>query len=177
MVQVTAALAILMGGFTMVSLYQRVALLERTILALSEENETAFRTRYSSMTVHDGVDGALASLDGTVWEIRVMPINAEGASAVQPDQLAFANHQVSSKQFAAQGTPDSNYTLATAPGGTTVWETMQTDQQGKLVWWRGEWKGLTMRGMVTQQAAGHPSEQFTFVGVAQTPHDTLHREI
>jgi len=134
-------------------------------VALSQENDAQFRSHYS-LTVQHGLPG-LATLDGTEWEIRLMPMGAESAAGIQQDQLAFTHNQVSSSALTVQQFPPSNYTLTPQPNGVLLWETMQTSPHGEVVCWRGEWQGTTMRGVTTRQPAGKAPENFTFVGTVR----------
>ena len=160
--------AVVFSGVVVASLHQRIGGLQQTIAALAEENEASFRTRYSLAVQHEATD-ELASLEGTEWDVRLMPMYAHGGEAIRQDQLAFTTRQVSSAALATQGFSAANYTIAAQPDGTLNWETMQTNPSGELVSWQGEWHGPVMRGVVTHQTAGRISEHFTFVAVARKP--------
>jgi len=163
-----SVLAVIFSGGVVASLHQRIGGLQRTIAALSEENEASFRTRASLAIQHEAI-GELASLEGTEWDVRLMPMYAQGAEAIQQDQLAFTKRQVCATSLATQGFSAANYTMTVQPDGTLNWETMQSNPSGELVSWQGEWQGPVMRGVLTRQTAGKTSERFTFVAVARKP--------
>lgn len=163
-----SVLAVMFSGGVVASLHQRIGALQETIAALSEENEASFRTR-PSLAIQREAIGELASLEGTEWDVRLMPMHAQGAEAIQQDRLAFTKRQVSATSLASQGFSAANYTMTVQPDGTRNWETMQSNPSGELVSWQGEWQGPVMRGLVTRQTATKTSEQFTFVAVARKP--------
>lgn len=160
--------AVAFSGVVVASLHQRIGSLQQTLLALSEENEASFRTRASLAIQRDAV-GELAGLEGTEWDVRLMPLHAQNIEAIQQDQLAFTKRQVSATSLATQGFSAANYTMTVQPDGTRNWETMQTNPSGELVSWQGEWHGQVMRGVLTRRTAGKTSEHFTFVAVARKP--------
>ena len=155
-------------GYLAASLTGRIGLLEHTITAISKEHETEVHAPYS-VAIQTGRAEGPATLDGTAWEIRLMPMAAEAAAPAQQDELAFDHRRVSSKMLATQGFSHANYTVARQPQGGLVWETVHTNPQGDMVAWRGESNGVTMRGVVTRRAPGKASEQCTFVGVSRQP--------
>ena len=103
-------------------------------------------------------------LEGTAWNLRLTPSNKQDKSAVEFDQINFANDQVFSKKMAARGFQPTNYTLTTQVDGTVVWETMQIGPSGERVFWRGEWKEDGMSGMISQQEVGGELKTFQFMG-------------
>lgn len=103
-------------------------------------------------------------LEGTAWNLRLMPSNNQKATDVEFDQISFSNDQVISKKMAAKGFQATNYTLTTQVDGTVIWETMQTGPNGEKVFWRGEWKENGMSGVVSQQEVGGELKTFRFMG-------------
>lgn len=175
------------------TLYQRVTTLERGMQGLSKDNETLFRARYSLATaaqnagtfrpavtesVRASLAQSVASLADTQWDIRMIPsVSPAGAVTAQQDQLEFRGHRFASEAMALQGFAESNYTLGDDGQGGLAWETMQANDHGELLSWRGEWQGNTMRGVMTRQAMGRPAENFTFVGVAHPVSEAQRSEI
>ncbi len=150
----------------MLSLSQRIDGLKQMFLSLAQESDALFRSRASVAMQHGTLTG-LASLDGTVWDVRLAPLIGTAQASVEQDQLVFLNSRVSSNLFAAQGVVSAPYHLATMVDGSVGWESMQAGADGQLMSWQGQWHGTTMRGTITQQLPGEPARQFTFVGVAQ----------
>lgn len=107
------------------------------------------------------------SIQGTSWDIQIGWMDSSGKVTVQSDRLQFDGKQVVSEWLKAQGFSGSNYTLTYQNGGTSIWETMQTDSKGETVCWRGEWDGHMMRGIGTRQAPGKASVNFTFRGLSR----------
>ncbi len=163
----------LVVGLAIVVLIGRVGMLEQTVAALSQENEASFRAHVAA--ARQGAQ--LAGLDGTQWEVHVVPMAGDQTSAVQVDFLQFGRNQVMSKASAADGFAHSNYTLTPQPNGHLLWETMQTNQRGEVVCWHGESQGVRMRGVVTRQPAGKALETFNFVGVAKPLTDSNRSQI
>jgi REP element-mobilizing transposase RayT len=151
----------LVGGVTLLS--RRVVSLERAVVALAQENEAAFKTHYSA-PIRTPAD-MLASLEGTEWDIHVAPL--QGTAVAQADALEFNGRRVASSTTIAQGFQKSTYMTISQPGGRMAWESVQTNANGDVITWHGEWHGPQMRGVMVKQAAGKRAEQFTFVGVAR----------
>ena len=61
-----------------------------------------------------------------------------------------------------EGFKPTNLTLTVEEGAPVVWETMQTNDKGKVVFWRGEWEGETMHGMVSRQLGEGKNEDSYF---------------
>jgi hypothetical protein len=103
------------------------------------------------------------NLDNTSWNTDIFPI--AGGGKVRKDDLIFKDNKFSSKDFSAKGFTATNYTLTTKDNGVTIWETMQSAENGQIIFWRGEMdENLTeMRGVLSQQKAPGESEDFTFV--------------
>ena len=100
------------------------------------------------------VEAKKKELNGSQWEILLVSSAGPKAKSEQ-DVLTFQNGQVSSKVFSASGFQPTNYTITIQEGtDETVWETMQTDPKEGVVFIRGEWKGDTMHGIVSQQLEG-----------------------
>ena len=110
----------------------------------------------------------IMELDGSVWKIKLTLVTGQGAGTVYPDVLTFRNNQISSSRFLSQGYPLSNYSLTEQPDGAIVWETMQTAQDGRTATWHGEWKGDTMRGILSEQISGQKPHDFSFISTSHT---------
>jgi REP element-mobilizing transposase RayT len=167
-----------------IGVQQRIGTLEQVLASLSKENEALFKARgvfasfeenqaslrtHAALAVQHEAIGELVSLEGTEWDVRLMPMHAKTPEAIQQDQLAFTRRQVSSTALASQGFSAANYTTTEQPDGTLNWETMQSNPSGELVSWQGAWQGPVMRGVVTRQTTGKTPEHFTFVAVTRKP--------
>jgi hypothetical protein len=101
-------------------------------------------------------------LNGSEWKVT---LNTGGKSE-GTDVLTFQNGQVKSKYFADKGFPASNYTLSIPEGSDmTTWETMQTHPKGNVVFFRGEWKEKTMRGIISEQVEKDKSKDYSFSSI------------
>jgi hypothetical protein len=107
----------------------------------------------------------LKGLEGSTWEIRILPKNSASSELAEKDVLLFSGNKVSSRVLASAGVDGSNYTVKHQPDGSLVWETMQTGKNGEVICWRGEWRDSMMRGIMTKQARDQAMETFNFMGV------------
>jgi hypothetical protein len=130
-------------------------------------------TRYSLAVQRNRVK-EFASLEGTEWDIRLMPlhampVNAQSQDVIAEESVAFAQKQMTSQALGRDGFTPSRYTMTPQPDGTLNWETIQVNPSGETLLWQGEWQGSAMRGVMTRQAQGGKPEHFTFVGVSRKP--------
>ncbi|MFH1996844.1 MAG: hypothetical protein ABIJ27_07635 [Candidatus Omnitrophota bacterium] len=91
-------------------------------------------------------------LDGAVWDIMITP-SVDGKMvkpARRADKLTFSNLKVSSEKFFQDGYAATNYSLRFKPGGLVIWETMQSKEGDALVFWRGELRGESMKGIINR---------------------------
>ncbi len=104
-----------------------------------------------------------AQLNNTQWPAELMAMNGEGKK--HKDTLLFKDNRFSSEAYAKQGFAATNYTLSVQEDGSVVWETMQTAENGQLVFWRGEISSdmKSMRGVISKQKAAGESEDYSFV--------------
>ena len=89
------------------------------------------------------------ALNNTEWDIEIVPIGRKGRKT--KDTLIFKDMKVFSKNLKNKKFSPTNYSLHLNQDGTLVWETMQTNQDGKIVFWRGEVTSdmRFMRGIIT----------------------------
>lgn len=153
--------AILVG-----SQHQQLGSLKRNLAAVMEGPDGL--ARYSLAVQRDDLK-EFASLEGTEWNIRLMPMHAKTQDVIAQESLAFTQRQVSSQTLGRDGFSPSRYTMMLQPDGTMNWETMQVNPAGETLLWQGEWQGPAMRGVLTRQAKDGKPEHFTFVGVSRTP--------
>lgn len=148
---------------------QRAGFLKQALLPLMrrQEGHAGPGARFA-LAVQTSTASDWEELEGTAWEIQLMPMYAADSTSPQRDHLTFHDGRIASQALAAQGVQATNYTLTVQPNGAVLWETIQTSQSGDVICWRGEREGQAMRGIVTRQTAGRAAENFTFVG-AQRP--------
>ena len=101
-------------------------------------------------------------LDGTTWSLELRPL--EGPGKTKPDTVSFTGRTVTSQRLEKLGYGTSNYSLNVKEDRTATWETMQTKTGEGVAFWRGELEGETMRGVLSQQPAKGPAENYSFVG-------------
>lgn len=108
------------------------------------------------------VEQKCAALDGTEWDIDIMRM-AGTEKRKEPDKLRFVNNKVYIKKFDELGYHASNYSLRVQPGGVVVWETMQTGEDGSILFLRGDWRGERMNGIIVKRPKKGKNEDFAFV--------------
>ncbi|MBU4304522.1 MAG: hypothetical protein KJ893_02685 [Candidatus Omnitrophica bacterium] len=101
-------------------------------------------------------------LNSSSWDVEIVPMS--GAGKKRKDVLIFEENRFSAEQFAKEGFKPTNYTLSVTDEEIAVWETMQTAEEGKMVFWRGEAAQdmQTMRGILSQQTPDGKSQDFSF---------------
>lgn len=104
-------------------------------------------------------------LDAHEWPIYVTSF-ADRKAPPKPDTLTFAKGKVSSKELSIEGFKQSNCTINVQEDGTIVWETMQANETGDIVFLRGELKDALMQGAMNKQVKGQSSQDFAFTTVA-----------
>ncbi len=82
------------------------------------------------------------------------------------DVLTFSEGKVSAKEILAKGYQQSNCTITTQEDGTVVWETMQANEKGDILFWRGELKDNFMQGMISMQTKDGKNQDIAFTTVA-----------
>lgn len=107
---------------------------------------------------------AKKALNGTKWSIGLIPMEAESSASAVKDVLQFEKGKISSENLVAEGYSKSNFSVS-LKGPAIVWETMQTKPDKSVVFWRGELRGETMRGVLSKRPRGKgKAENFNFFG-------------
>ncbi len=106
------------------------------------------------------------TLSHTEWEIQLAPMALKGAAPIH-DRLRFEQGEFNSDWLSSQGFPKTNCTVTILPEGNLRWETMQTHPNGETVFWKGEWDGTQMRGIMSRRPAAGPSQDYLFRGITQ----------
>lgn len=102
-------------------------------------------------------------LNGGEWQVTITSMAKKGALN-GPDVLTFQDNVFQSKSSSGSGFTPTNYTLTVSESdtGPTVWETMQTSGKGEVMFWRGEWLGKNMTGVITRQLEEGKTEEYSF---------------
>lgn len=103
------------------------------------------------------------ALNNTIWGIQLTHTAADGKKTISTDKLIFEDDKFNSEGFKDKDYVDSNYTLSALEDGATVFETMQTKDDGK-VFWRGEIRGKGIRGIISVHPDKGAPKDYSFVG-------------
>lgn len=106
---------------------------------------------------------ATGDLNGTVWEVELISVSSDGTKRPIKDKIAFNGRSFKSYYFSSQGFSPSNYTVNVQNNGLITWETMQTNERGERVSWRGDREGKKMDGVLSYQGTGHQPQDFSFM--------------
>ena len=156
---VAAALALMVA-----SLSHKIGRLEGVMRVFALAREAVLRTQLASFIQ----PARPMTLEGTVWEMRIIPVDGVAPAATKADRLMFTRQRMTSDALAMQGFPTATIKTNRQPDGTIVWETAQSNANGVVVTWQGAWSGgTTMRGSVSRQTPGQAPARFTFVGVVR----------
>jgi len=104
-------------------------------------------------------------LDAHEWPIYVTSF-ADKKAPPKPDTLIFSKGKVSSKELGVEGFKQSNCTINVQEDETIIWETMQANENGDIVFLRGELKDKVMQGAMNKQVKGQVPLDFAFTTVA-----------
>lgn len=152
-------MGILVATGSSVYLYisKRVMESQYETLMVRREAEFVEKTRFENRSPL-----VLQDLEGTAWEIEMVPLTADASEGILKDEIRFEGGHFSSKYFTGQGYSATKATLTRRPIGAT-WETIQSKPGGDTVSWRGDWQGDAMKGMVVvRSTAGKASSNFSF---------------
>ncbi|MBU1087198.1 MAG: hypothetical protein KKD05_06725 [Candidatus Omnitrophica bacterium] len=110
-----------------------------------------------------------SKLDNTSWNTEIFPI--AGGGKIQKEALVFSDNKFYAEQFKQNGFMSTNYTLTLKDDGMIIWETMQSADDGQVIFWRGEMnEDMTeMRGVLSKQKSPGESESFTFISKEKMP--------
>ena len=100
-----------------------------------------------------------------VWIIELIPASPDKPEKRQKDELRFVDGKFISTLMDEKFS-SSNYTRTIKDDGTIIWETMQTNEEGAVATWYGEWRGDVIKGLLSfHPAEGKTSRDFSFVSV------------
>jgi len=106
-------------------------------------------------------------LNNTTWTIELAPLGKKGRE--KKDVLVFKGNRFYSEQSSKDGFSETNYTITVKDDDVVIWETMQTADEGKVNFWRGELtpEMQTMRGIISKQFPDGKSENYSFVSTGK----------
>ncbi len=104
----------------------------------------------------------LKDIDATEWITELVPDKGTRGAYPRYDKITFLNNTVRSDYFLTEGFVPSNYSAHLQEDGLLVWETMQRNPKGDVIFWRGEVKQGGMRGVFRKKFADGNSEGVTF---------------
>lgn len=142
-----------------VYLYISKTALETKFEVMLEKKEAEFaeRSRFENRSPL-----LVTELEGTVWEVELIPAFAGGRQELIPDKLHFHNGRFYSEFFESKGFRSSNYFLVPQARGAALWQSAQASPKGESVSWRGEWRGDAMKGTVRLILEGKGAQDFSF---------------
>jgi REP element-mobilizing transposase RayT len=110
-----------------------------------------------------------ANLEGTLWDVELITTAPNGSGEQIKDKIRFTGKGFESYYFLNQGFNPSNYTVTVSKNGVVTWETMQMNEKGESLSWRGDWNGKQMEGVMSYHPEGKNPQDFSFMtnGVVQ----------
>ncbi len=102
-------------------------------------------------------------INNTQWNITLNLMGVKGKS--REDVLIFEDNRFYAEKTSKEGFNATNYTISPQDNGITVWETMQTAEEGRINFWRGEIAEdmKSMRGIVSKQLPDGTTENYSFL--------------
>ncbi len=119
------------------------------------------------------IEAKKKELNGHEWEVKMTSSADKTKSST--DTLIFRDMKFESKNMTSQGYNITNYTISLQEGGPSVWETMQSNEKGNAVFWRAEWEGEAMHGLMSKQVGEGKNDDYFFSSInskeipAETP--------
>jgi hypothetical protein len=101
-----------------------------------------------------------AEINNSEWQVHLK--SASGKAGEMDDTLTFKEGKFESQMTAKDDFKPTNTTVTIQEGGPTIWETMQTSEKGGVVFWRGEWDGEKMNGVMSKQISEGKNEDYHF---------------
>ena len=108
---------------------------------------------------------ALSELNGTEWQIEKIALPVSGAQGSTKDTLHFSNNQFYSEEFLNKGFKPTNVSVTRQANGVVTWETLQSNNAGDSVSWRGDWQDNVMKGVLSVTLAGQKPHDYSFFSV------------
>lgn len=114
------------------------------------------------------IEARKLDLNGTKWEVTVNPQGGTKGTLNGTDVLKFQDGKFLSENFSKLGFAATNYTITVPDVGPAYWETMQSSEKGFITFWRGEWEGGTMSGVISRQFPEGKNEDYYFTSSSRT---------
>ncbi len=116
------------------------------------------------------IQEAEESLNNTEWQIELQQMGKKGKKA-EEDTLYFKSGKIFSDKLTSEGFSPSNYTIRVKgiDNDIIIWETMQTDEEKGVAFWRGEVNGeigeedIFMRGVLSLRREEGKQQDLTFI--------------
>lgn len=131
----------------------KIELVEQALESLKKEREKELR--------------AIMAIEGYQWRIRLTQIGGQKIDHNSYDLITITPTHVSSSNLSREGFGRSRYSKRQAPGGSVVWETIQTSSQGDQASWRGEWDGKVMKGVLRRSFKDGKVADFSFESIGE----------
>jgi hypothetical protein len=93
----------------------------------------------------------------------MVAVTPEGKEQLIKDKIKFQEKTFESYYFANRGFNRSNYTVTINQNGIITWETIQRNEKGEIVSWRGDWQGNKMDGVLSYRDPEHKPQDFSFI--------------
>jgi len=108
-----------------------------------------------------------SALNDNQWDIEVLALNGKGSK--QKDVLIFQDNKFSSEDSLKQGFKESNYTLTVLENDMVVVETMQTAENGGIIFWHIEFdtEMMACKGILSRQISNTKTEDYSFISIAK----------
>jgi REP element-mobilizing transposase RayT/NTP pyrophosphatase (non-canonical NTP hydrolase) len=103
-----------------------------------QEEETAKPKNDTTPRVQELRIEPLMALDGTTWVIELSLHGQSNLSYPRYDKIRFKDGTIVSEYISSLGFATSNYAFTINKEGRLVWETMQRNPKGEMVFWQGE---------------------------------------
>ncbi|MCX5693111.1 MAG: transposase [Candidatus Omnitrophica bacterium] len=108
-------------------------------------------------------DKPMKEIEGFAWKIGLTQTTGASIGFPKEDVIYFENGQYTSTILAQNGFSNSSYTKTDLKNGVIIWRTIQANEKGETVSWRGEWDGSTMKGMMNMHLIDGAIRDFSFV--------------
>ncbi len=109
------------------------------------------------------------NLNGTIWEVELISVASDGTRQPIRDKITFTGKSFKSHYFSTQGFSPSNYTVTVHDNNMITWETIQTNDKGETVSWRGDLEGKKMEGVLSQHSSNQNAHDFSFFSKGLNP--------
>ena len=105
-------------------------------------------------------------MEGYAWEIELTQIGGHQAAFEKTDTISFKDNQIDSLNLSQEGFARSYYSKSEIDSGV-IWQTMQRNDKGEIVSWRGKWDGKIMRGILSRRSANGTATDFSFASTGE----------